>query len=87
MHRLGFPRRDATAERAQEPSADCDVNSYINPYPLTTPLRARGPGGAEQIQRALDARALVGRATRVQIPTAGRPAELWSATSASAPTA
>jgi hypothetical protein len=34
---------------------------------------------AEQIQRALDALALAGRATRAQIPTAGRPAELWTA--------
>ena len=38
---------------------------------------------AEQIQRALDALTLAGRATRAQIPTAGRPAELW--TSAPAP--
>lgn len=35
---------------------------------------------AEQIQRALDTLTLAGRATRTQIPTAGRPAELWSAT-------
>ena len=35
---------------------------------------------ANQIQRALDALALAGRATRAQIPTAGRPAELWTAT-------
>ncbi len=35
---------------------------------------------AEQIQRALDALTLAGRATRAQIPTAGRPAELWTAT-------
>ena len=34
---------------------------------------------AEQIQRALDALTLAGRATRAQIPTAGRPAELWTA--------
>jgi hypothetical protein len=34
----------------------------------------------EQIQRALDTLALAGRATRAQIPTAGRPAELWTAT-------
>ncbi|MGA2930326.1 MAG: hypothetical protein ABSG43_30930, partial [Solirubrobacteraceae bacterium] len=37
---------------------------------------------AEQIQRALDALTLAGRATRAQIPTAGRPAELWTATPA-----
>lgn len=37
---------------------------------------------AEQIQRALDALTLAGRATRAQIPTAGRPAELWTATAA-----
>jgi hypothetical protein len=35
---------------------------------------------AAQIQRALDALALTGRATRTQIPTAGRPAELWTTT-------
>jgi hypothetical protein len=35
---------------------------------------------AKAIQQALDALALAGRATRAQIPTAGRPAELWSAT-------
>lgn len=35
---------------------------------------------AKTIQRALDALALAGRATRTQIPTAGRPAELWTAT-------
>ncbi len=40
---------------------------------------------AEQIQQALDALALADRASRVQIPTAGRPAELWTA--APAPTA
>jgi hypothetical protein len=34
---------------------------------------------AEQIQRALDALTLAGRVTRAQIPTAGRPAELWTA--------
>ena len=37
---------------------------------------------AEQIQRALDALTLAGRVTRAQIPTAGRPAELWTATAA-----
>ena len=35
---------------------------------------------AKAIQRALDALALAGRATRTQIHTAGRPAELWTAT-------
>ena len=35
---------------------------------------------ATAIQRALDTLLLAGRATRTQIPTAGRPAELWSAT-------
>jgi hypothetical protein len=35
---------------------------------------------AKAIQRALDALVLAGRATRTHIPTAGRPAELWSAT-------
>jgi hypothetical protein len=35
---------------------------------------------AKAIQRALDALALAGRATRTQIPTTGRPAELWTAT-------
>jgi hypothetical protein len=35
---------------------------------------------ATAIQRALDALALAGRASSTQIPTAGRPAELWSAT-------
>jgi len=35
---------------------------------------------ADQIQHALDALALTGRATRTQIPTAGRLAELWTAT-------
>jgi hypothetical protein len=34
---------------------------------------------AEQIHNALNALALTGRATRTQIPTAGRPAELWTA--------
>jgi hypothetical protein len=34
---------------------------------------------AEQIQQALNALAHAGRATRAQIPTAGRPAELWTA--------
>jgi hypothetical protein len=34
---------------------------------------------AAQIQQALTALALAGRATRTQIPTAGRPAELWTA--------
>jgi hypothetical protein len=38
----------------------------------------------DQIQRALDALALAGRATHAQIPTAGRPAELWAATTPSA---
>jgi hypothetical protein len=33
---------------------------------------------AEQIQHALHTLALTGRATRTQIPTAGRPAELWT---------
>jgi hypothetical protein len=37
---------------------------------------------ANQIQRALNALLLAGRANRSQIPTAGRPAELWSATPA-----
>jgi predicted S18 family serine protease len=37
---------------------------------------------ADQIQQALNALALAGRATRAQIPTAGRPAELWTASSA-----
>ncbi|MGA2014860.1 MAG: hypothetical protein ABSH51_30630 [Solirubrobacteraceae bacterium] len=37
---------------------------------------------AEQIQRALDALALAGRASHAQIPTAGRPAELWTASPA-----
>jgi hypothetical protein len=37
---------------------------------------------AKAIQRALDALALAGRASRTQIDTAGRPAELWSATAA-----
>jgi hypothetical protein len=37
---------------------------------------------ADQIQKALDALTLAGRATRTQIPTAGRPAELWTATPA-----
>jgi hypothetical protein len=35
---------------------------------------------ATAIQQALDALQLAGRATRTQIPTAGRPAELWTAT-------
>jgi hypothetical protein len=39
---------------------------------------------AEQIQQALNALTLAGRATRTKIPTAGRPAELWAATSAPA---
>jgi hypothetical protein len=34
---------------------------------------------ADQIQRALDTLTLAGRATRAHIPTAGRPAELWTA--------
>ncbi len=34
---------------------------------------------AADIQQALNALALAGRATRSQIPTAGRPAELWTA--------
>jgi len=34
---------------------------------------------AADIQRALDALALAGRATRRHVPTAGRPAELWTA--------
>jgi hypothetical protein len=38
---------------------------------------------AKAIGRALDALALAGRATRSQIPTTGRPAELWTATPAS----
>jgi hypothetical protein len=38
---------------------------------------------ATAIQRALDTLLLAGRATRTQIPTAGRPAELWTATPAS----
>jgi hypothetical protein len=38
---------------------------------------------AEQIQQALGALTLAGRATRTQIPTAGRPAELWTTTPAS----
>ena len=38
---------------------------------------------AEQIQQALSALTLAGRATRTQIPTAGRPAELWTTTPAS----
>jgi hypothetical protein len=42
---------------------------------------------ADQIQRALHALALAGRATPTQIPTAGRPAELWAAASPSAPAA
>jgi hypothetical protein len=61
---------------------------------IHTALRQAEPGGltrsqinntlqhnrpAEQIQRALDALTLAGRATRAQIPTAGRPAELWTA--------
>ena len=37
---------------------------------------------ASQIERALQALTLAGRATRQQIPTAGRPAELWTATPA-----
>ena len=35
---------------------------------------------ADQIQRALDALSLAGRATRTHVPTAGRPAEHWHAT-------
>jgi hypothetical protein len=35
---------------------------------------------ADQIERALQALALAGRATRQQVPTAGRPAELWTTT-------
>ena len=42
---------------------------------------------ADQIQRALDALQLASRATRAQIPTTGRPAELWTATSPPAPVA
>ncbi|HET7378992.1 MAG TPA: hypothetical protein VFJ24_03025 [Gaiellales bacterium] len=38
---------------------------------------------AEQIQQALSALTLAGRATRTQVPTAGRPAELWTTTPAS----
>ena len=38
---------------------------------------------AEQIQQALSALTLAGRATRTEIPTAGRPAELWTTTPAS----
>jgi hypothetical protein len=37
---------------------------------------------ANQIQRALETLALAGRATQAHIPTAGRPAELWTATPA-----
>jgi hypothetical protein len=37
---------------------------------------------AEQIQQALNALALAGRASRAQIPTAGRPAQLWTAATA-----
>ena len=39
---------------------------------------------ADQIQCALNALHLAGRATRAQIPTAGRPAELWAATTPAA---
>jgi hypothetical protein len=35
---------------------------------------------ADQIQRALGSLQLAGRATRAQLPTAGRPAELWTGT-------
>jgi len=38
---------------------------------------------ADQIQRALDALALAGRATRHHVPTAGRPAEFWTVAPAS----
>ena len=37
---------------------------------------------AAQIQQALDALSLAGRATRSEVPTTGRPAELWTATPA-----
>ena len=37
---------------------------------------------AEQIQQALNTLVLTGRASRAQIPTAGRPAELWTAAAA-----
>jgi hypothetical protein len=39
---------------------------------------------ADQIQQALGALQLAGRATRAQISTAGRPAELWNATTPAA---
>ena len=39
---------------------------------------------ADQIQQALQALQLAGRASRSQIPTAGRPAELWTATTPAA---
>jgi hypothetical protein len=39
---------------------------------------------ADQIQQALGSLQLAGRATRAQLPTAGRPAELWTATTPAA---
>jgi hypothetical protein len=39
---------------------------------------------ADQIQQALDALQLAGRAVRAQLATAGRPAQLWTATSPTA---
>jgi hypothetical protein len=42
---------------------------------------------AADIQQALQALALAGRATRAQIPTTGRPAELWTASSRPTPAA
>ena len=49
---------------------------------ISDALQHNRPTG--QIQQALDALQLASRATRTQIPTAGRPAELWTATTAAA---
>ncbi|MBV9193137.1 MAG: hypothetical protein JO168_03250, partial [Solirubrobacterales bacterium] len=39
---------------------------------------------ADQIQQALGALQLAGRATHAQLPTGGRPADLWTATTPAA---
>jgi hypothetical protein len=76
--------QDATGD----PLAD-QIHATLQPAPggltrsqISDALQRNRP--AEQIQQALNALTLAGRATRTKVPTAGRPAELWATTPAPA---
>ena len=83
-----YTARSATRALTGDPLAE-EIHAALQHHPaglargrISDMLQHNRP--ANQLQQALGALQLAGRATRAHIPTAGRPAELWTATTPAA---